>query len=55
MLQVLQVESVVEGHQVRMAGDPPEGHVVLLEQNRILMELMLCLDNLANVMHCGSI
>lgn len=29
LLQVLQVEGVVEGHEVRMAGDPPEGHVVL--------------------------
>lgn len=35
VLQVVQVQSVVEGHEIRVAGDPPEGHVVLRrESNR---------------------
>lgn len=33
-LQVLQVQSVMEGHEVRVAGDPPEGHVVLRTEQK---------------------
>lgn len=25
---------MVEGHEIRMAGDPPEGHVVLREEEK---------------------
>lgn len=32
MLQVLQVQSVVQGHEVRMTRYPPERHIVLGKQ-----------------------
>lgn len=34
VLQVLQVQSVVKGHEVRVARDPPERHVVLEKTQR---------------------
>lgn len=29
LLQVLQFQGMMEGHEVRVTGDPPEGHGVL--------------------------
>lgn len=34
LLQVLQVQSVMEGHEVRVAGNPPKRHVVLKEKQQ---------------------
>lgn len=34
VLQILQVQRVMKSHEVRMTGDPPEGHVVLEREKR---------------------
>lgn len=38
MLQVLQVQSVVQGHEVRMTRYPPERHIVLGKQKERVFE-----------------
>lgn len=38
MLQVLQVESVVQGHEVRVTRYPPERHIVLGKQRERVFE-----------------
>lgn len=34
VLQILQVQRVMKSHEVRMTGDPPEGHVVLERERK---------------------